>query len=85
MWNIVLHLVQFVISAVLCSVVQCLDEMNMLEWYGIGIDLFEFGISTVHCTTCEDPNDMYMCGVLRIILSQVVGLLYSMQVHSCRS
>ena len=23
-----------------------------------GIDLFEFGISTVHCTTWEDPNDI---------------------------
>ena len=25
-------------------------------WYGI--DLFEFGVSTVHCTTWEDPNDI---------------------------
>ena len=23
-----------------------------------GIDLFEFGISTVQCTTWEDPNDI---------------------------
>ena len=31
------------------------------EWYGMvwyGIDLFEFGISTVQCTTWEDPNDI---------------------------
>ena len=27
-----------------------------MVWYGI--DLFEFGISTVHCTTREDPNDI---------------------------
>ena len=29
---------------------------RVLVWYGI--DLFEFGISTVHCTTWEDPNDI---------------------------
>ena len=27
---------------------------------GIGIDLFEFGISTVQCTTWEDPNDIHV-------------------------
>ena len=28
----------------------------LVWWYGI--DLFEFGISTVQCTTWEDPNDI---------------------------
>ena len=27
-----------------------------MVWYGI--DLFEFGISAVQCTTWEDPNDI---------------------------
>ena len=30
----------------------------MLKVGIFGNDLFEFGISTVHCTTWEDPNDI---------------------------
>ena len=35
---------------------------QVAQFFGIvlyGIDVFEFGISTVQCTTREDPNDIH--------------------------
>ena len=37
---------------------EAVSSAESLRRIQIGIDLFEFGISTVHCTTWEDPNDI---------------------------